>query len=87
MITGQIVLQGFRYAIADGELPKVIDGKPTHEKIPIKVLLIHDANSGLQFQLTFLPEEFESFAASLQGRKIVRPGMIMPFPRGNGLPT
>jgi hypothetical protein len=91
MITGQLTLQSFRYAVGDGEGNKVVDGKQTDEKVALKILSITDQHSQLQTNYIFTAEEFEQFIATLKGSNIIEASFIprletkSPFTRNGGI--
>jgi len=74
MITGRIALQGFELRVHNGEAAKIVDGRPTEEKVPLKILVVTDRPTGLEVHLVFTPEQFDQFAEQMQGAssKIVR---------------
>jgi hypothetical protein len=65
MISGQLVLDGFNFGIADANQHKIVNGKPTDETRPVKVLSI-DSRTGISVQLVFSPEDFQKFASIMQ---------------------
>lgn len=74
MIGGQLVLDGINYQIVEGEIPELNqDGTPTGKTRAIKSLLIKDAHSSLVVEVRMLPDQFDVFAAHMQGRKTIIP--------------
>jgi hypothetical protein len=74
MIQGQIALNNFQADVHDGEMNALgEDGKPTGEKVPIKLLRVQDVNSKLVIDLVFTPDQLEQFAEHVgrSTRKII----------------
>jgi hypothetical protein len=88
MTNGRIMLQGIGYGVMDGEANKVVDGKATEEKTPLKILAIKDQHSGLQLHILFSPEEFDQFVHKMhEHRRIIRasPDALGHFTRNGGI--
>jgi len=80
MISGVLTVEAFGYQAVDTEGKKVVNGRPTDESVPVKILVFQDKNSQTRFAFTFSIEEFENFVANISGKKIVESvGFIPPI--------
>lgn len=73
MTLGNITLQGFNVELHNSEGAKVVDGKVTDEKLPLKIVRLIDLHSQLQVNLVFTPEQLDQFAGQLTQSRIVAP--------------
>jgi hypothetical protein len=80
MYGGTIFLTSFNYQVVDGEAQGARpDGKPTGQKLPVKILVVRELSNPMTIQIMFSPEELEQFVSVVSGSKIIRARELPPF--------